>query len=585
MTSLLTNISSMSALTTLKSITHSLDITSRRISTGQRTSSASDNAAYWSIATTMRTDNAVLSAIRDTLGLGAAAVDAAYQGTSSVLADLRSLRAKLQTALQPGVDRAKVQTEVGAIQDRMRATARASGTTDESWLAIDSAAGGRSVRQVVSGFTRDASGAVRTSSIPIESGAIALYDAGTAQVTVPATPARITAGEAIPGATDLSGTASVRFDLSVDGAPARPIVLSGATMISAARDLAAVTPDELVRAINNLIAADPDLAGTVHAGLDEAGRLWFETTEAGAGRTLALDRTGASGPGVDLAVNGGFEAGLAGWTVGANTSWNQVRAPARSGTAGYAMGTSGTPTTVSQTLATVPGQSYLLSFWLKNDPGGTSNFFKADWNGATVVARGADPAGPFIEYHVTVTATGPTSVLTFEARQDTNWWYLDDVSVTGTGGADVTLGFGAGASDHRVAAGSDAATAAARGLLDTVDPASGVSVDTIDLTAIGSGTAADAALARAIDTVERAIARVTESGVRLGASRTQIEGQRSFLDTLMKANDRTIGILVDADIEEESTRLKALQTQQQLAVQALSIANASSQPVLSLFRP
>ncbi|MDR4379218.1 flagellin, partial [Bacillus amyloliquefaciens] len=82
-----------------------------------------------------------------------------------------------------------------------------------------------------------------------------------------------------------------------------------------------------------------------------------------------------------------------------------------------------------------------------------------------------------------------------------------------------------------------------------------------------------------------AIARVTESGVRLGASRTQIEGQRSFLDTLMKANDRTIGILVDADIEEESTRLKALQTQQQLAVQALSIANASSQAVLSLFRP
>ena len=45
----------------------------------------------------------------------------------------------------------------------------------------------------------------------------------------------------------------------------------------------------------------------------------------------------------------------------------------------------------------------------------------------------------------------------------------------------------------------------------------------------------------------------------------------------MKANDRTIGTLVDADIEEESTKLKALQTQQQLAVQALSIANSGSQ--------
>ena len=58
----------------------------------------------------------------------------------------------------------------------------------------------------------------------------------------------------------------------------------------------------------------------------------------------------------------------------------------------------------------------------------------------------------------------------------------------------------------------------------------------------------------------------------------------AFVDTLMKANDRAIGTLVDADIEEESTKLKALQTQQQLAVQALSIANSASQNVLSLFR-
>jgi flagellin len=45
-----------------------------------------------------------------------------------------------------------------------------------------------------------------------------------------------------------------------------------------------------------------------------------------------------------------------------------------------------------------------------------------------------------------------------------------------------------------------------------------------------------------------------------------------------------VGTLVDADMTEESTRLKALQTQQQLGVQALSIANSSSQSLLSLFR-
>nr|WP_082473151.1 flagellin [Methylobacterium sp. Leaf85] len=52
----------------------------------------------------------------------------------------------------------------------------------------------------------------------------------------------------------------------------------------------------------------------------------------------------------------------------------------------------------------------------------------------------------------------------------------------------------------------------------------------------------------------------------------------------MDINTSSIGSLVDANIEEESTKLKALQTQQQLGVQALSIANSSSQNVLSLFR-
>jgi flagellin len=87
-----------------------------------------------------------------------------------------------------------------------------------------------------------------------------------------------------------------------------------------------------------------------------------------------------------------------------------------------------------------------------------------------------------------------------------------------------------------------------------------------------------------INTVDKAIAAVTTAGTKLGANKTQIDGQKSFIDTLMKSNDRAIGILVDADIEEESTKLKALQTQQQLAVQTLSIANSASQNVLSLFR-
>ena len=53
---------------------------------------------------------------------------------------------------------------------------------------------------------------------------------------------------------------------------------------------------------------------------------------------------------------------------------------------------------------------------------------------------------------------------------------------------------------------------------------------------------------------------------------------------LMDSIDRGVGQLVDADMNKESTRLQALQVQQQLGIQALSIANSGSQSILSLFR-
>ena len=60
--------------------------------------------------------------------------------------------------------------------------------------------------------------------------------------------------------------------------------------------------------------------------------------------------------------------------------------------------------------------------------------------------------------------------------------------------------------------------------------------------------------------------------------------QQDFVSGLMDAISTGIGQLVDADLNEESTKLQALQTQQQLGIQALSIANSNSSNILSLFR-
>jgi flagellin len=78
--------------------------------------------------------------------------------------------------------------------------------------------------------------------------------------------------------------------------------------------------------------------------------------------------------------------------------------------------------------------------------------------------------------------------------------------------------------------------------------------------------------------------KITDAATNLGAIKNRIGLQQDFVKTLTDSLDRGIGQLVDADMNAESTRLQALQTQQQLGIQALSIANSGSQSILSLFR-
>ncbi|AGH49112.1 flagellin domain-containing protein [Sphingomonas sp. MM-1] len=77
---------------------------------------------------------------------------------------------------------------------------------------------------------------------------------------------------------------------------------------------------------------------------------------------------------------------------------------------------------------------------------------------------------------------------------------------------------------------------------------------------------------------------VQDSLSTLGAASRKIEGQLSFNSKLTDVVTSGIGNLVDADLAKESAKLQALQVQQQLGVQALSIANQAPQTILSLFR-
>ena len=87
-----------------------------------------------------------------------------------------------------------------------------------------------------------------------------------------------------------------------------------------------------------------------------------------------------------------------------------------------------------------------------------------------------------------------------------------------------------------------------------------------------------------ISGVDTAITAMTNAATDLGAVKTRIDLQKDFAKSLMDAIDTGVGQLVDADMNEESTRLQALQVRSQLGIQALGMANQSAQSILRLFQ-
>lgn len=88
----------------------------------------------------------------------------------------------------------------------------------------------------------------------------------------------------------------------------------------------------------------------------------------------------------------------------------------------------------------------------------------------------------------------------------------------------------------------------------------------------------------ALGNIEVLIQNSIDAAAEFGSAQGRIETQSEFVGKLTDSLKSGIGTLVDADMEEASARLQALQVQQQLGVQALSIANQAPQSILSLFR-
>ena len=136
MASILTNASAMTALQTLRRVTDDLGTTQDRISTGLKVNNAKDNAAYWSIATTMRADVAGFKAVKESLELGSGTTNTASVASKNIVENLQTLKARVIAGQTNGVDKSLIQNDIDQLVKLVKGAAADASFNGDNLLRI-----------------------------------------------------------------------------------------------------------------------------------------------------------------------------------------------------------------------------------------------------------------------------------------------------------------------------------------------------------------------------------------------------------------------------------------------------------------
>lgn len=561
MTSIHTNVGAISALQTLRSISSQMGETQRQVSTGLRVGTASDNAAYWSIATTMRSDNMALSAVQDALGLGAAKLDVAYVATENITELLKEFKARLVTATEEGVDRAKVQEELIQLNSQAESIVSSASFSGVNLLNTDSLTHlqdisiGSLSEKIVTAFVRSESGgvAVKTTEIDLRRSSM-LNTGGGGILQKDILDYYMPLGHMsfnnfyhqghqdhrFNGPVTFNATETVTFNLVVDRSDMSPGETFAVSVDKSVIDAALGTTDGVIQNIAQL-------------------KLVLQEAFDNAGATPYVTLNGTFDP---RGNEYGIESRETSGHVGSSTYVELLTGP--SGKIG---------------LNSISGINHD-----NMHPNGAMSFIQPFrvYLDATIEFDISINNSPPITYTITrdvVDIALGTTDGTINSPDD-----LKTIVEYLTPGIGMEVGLAGPYLTFRL----DQSMYPGYGSKATPFTISSFRPDPpfvlrFDLAEIDL-TSTTFTVAEYLEGVEFMLKDAISSASTLGAVKSRIQMQENFVTKLSDSIDSGVGRLVDADMNEASTRLKALQTQEQLAIQSLSIANANAEGILTLFR-
>ncbi|MNU60508.1 Flagellin [compost metagenome] len=561
MTSILTNTASMTAVALLRDVNASVSKLQLQASSGLRISSASDNAAYWSISTTMKSDAGAMSAAQDAMSFGAAKIDTAYSGIEATIGVVDAFKAKIVAAMEQGVDKTKIQTELDQLKQQAVSIATSASFSGQNWLntnVTDLYDPALSKELLTTGFVRNGS-SVSVSTTEVDLAAVALFNTTGGGILqkddrspgtiggLRNTDAFTYGGGAIQSFnfdgplvfTDDSTAITFQMVLDADD-PSNTTSPGGGTTVSVTLNRSLM--DQVYPTLNGVISSRDQFAWLVREAVIPLGAQFASRSGTTDGYALlSLETSGLTGSSIQVlnvssTLADGKTGGLSatGTNYGSRPSvvsyWDEPFNVHSTAQLYVPIRINGTTTTLEITRDTV------------DQALGTTTGDVTSADDLVTVLNAAMQA-----QNVGVTVTNAGGYILYEPDETIN---KASGSKTSIGVGPAYDGFG-GLPNF--------------GLLD------------VDITTPGAN------LDYYLTGIEAMLGKLTGAGSTLGSLEKRNSMQADFLDSLMDSIDRGVSRLTDADMEEVSARLAAEQARTQLALSSLNIANSTPQTLLQLF--